>query len=213
MATKCKDCGDTLGSNSFCHRCKFVESGGTEEVYERREYRRKVYSMGSDFWRCPATNRVLQGHDHDDKVLCGCGSTNPKLIAASPKSVEVHGGVTVHVKKYLTPATVDDFIEQKDREEAMRENANPTRKLYIIRVNDADVKRWVVFDDETVTVVHHCGTQRETIDKFLAKRPGPYKYVRYSGSMRLSEMAMTVGDFKQKRDEKDRAARAGAKNG
>lgn len=209
---KCKDCGDILGTGAFCHRCRFVSNGGSEtafEIEQTRKRRREIYSIGSQYFRCPTNGRVIQGSDHDDKVLCVCGKTNPKLLEVSPKSIEVHKLVTVHVKRWLSPATVDEYLEQKDRDEAVKENAAPQRKLYIIRVAEAGTKKWVVFDEETVTVVHGNGTQAETIDLFLKKRPGAYKYVRYSGSMRISEMAMTVGGFRQKLEESKR--RAGAK--
>jgi hypothetical protein len=214
VVTKCKDCGDILGSNSFCSRCKIVGSGGTEEeadVEAKRRQRRKVYSIGSEYFRCPTSGRVIQGDNHDDKVLCGCGRTNPALLVASPKSNEVHERVTVHVKRFLTPATVDEYLEQKDREQAIEDNKatevnRPGREIHVIRVNDGGIKKWVVFDTETVTVVHGNGTQRETINKLLEKRPGEYKYVKYTGTMRASEMAMTVADFRMKLDEEKKKA-------
>jgi hypothetical protein len=38
-------------------------------------------------------------------------------------------------------------------------------------------------------------------------RPGEYKYVKYSGTMRPSEMAMTISEYSMKRKEREKSAR------
>ncbi len=90
---------------------------------EERQRRRAVYGALANFWRCPNTGRILQADPDDNKVLCGCGKTNPRLLRLSPKSDEtggILGGPAHHFKKFMDSATVDDFIDQEIREEAVR---------------------------------------------------------------------------------------------
>lgn len=87
--------------------------------------RRTIYSLGSDYWKCPITRRILQGSDHDDKALCGCGQTNPAVLLRSPKFDEtggILGGMAHHIKRFLAPATVDEFLDQRDADDTKREN-------------------------------------------------------------------------------------------
>jgi hypothetical protein len=65
---------------------------------------------------------VIDGMDHDDKVMCGCRRPNPKLPiphhGGSYEHGHENGGPICHIKKFLEPATVDEFLAQKDRDEA-----------------------------------------------------------------------------------------------
>ena len=91
---------------------------------EERERRRIQYSICFDYWVCPNTGRIIQGMDHDDKVMCGCRKQNPKLpIPPHGGSMEhghEHGGPICHIKKFLEPSTVDAFLRQQDIEESMK---------------------------------------------------------------------------------------------
>lgn len=62
-----------------------------------------------DFWRCPTTGRVVDGIPGDDKVLCGCRRSNPKV----PRERTEWTGV--HIKRFLEPATVADWRAQNER--------------------------------------------------------------------------------------------------
>lgn len=92
-----------------------------------RERKRAVYGGGSDFWLCPISGRVIRGNPHDNKVLCGCGRTNPAVLVNTPKADEtggVPGGPAHHFKSFLKPATVDDFIDQQDIDKILRAQMN-----------------------------------------------------------------------------------------
>ena len=69
---------------------------------ERERERAQLLYEG--FYRCPHTNRVLAGSPGDDKVLCGCQRPNPVAPREAPG---------VHVKAYLKPATIDEYLRQR----------------------------------------------------------------------------------------------------
>ncbi len=56
------------------------------------------------FHRCPNTGEVLVATAGDDKAICKCGRSNPLLPNEHPG---------VHVKKFLQPSTVDEFMDQE----------------------------------------------------------------------------------------------------
>ena len=88
---------------------------------QERARRRAVYAAGNDFWFCSITGRVLCAYVNDNKGLCGCGQTTPAILNASPKADEtggIRGGMAHHVKKFLAPATVDDYVAQEERDAA-----------------------------------------------------------------------------------------------
>jgi hypothetical protein len=67
-----------------------------------------------ELYFCPNSGRVLEGVEGDDKVLCGCGKTNPVVLARSPQVNEVSpGGGTHHVRRFLAVATVMDWNTQR----------------------------------------------------------------------------------------------------
>lgn len=84
---------------------------------ERREL---LLQMPVSFYRCPNSTRVLMGADGDDKVMCCCGRTNPRLLAINPMYSEVdpHGGHAHHVKRFMASATVDEYLAARERGEA-----------------------------------------------------------------------------------------------
>lgn len=75
--------------------------------------RRALAESLCDFFRCPTTGRVLDGLKHDDKVICGCGKTNPVVAARGHR--EAPG---VHIKTYLERATADEWIKQEEERRA-----------------------------------------------------------------------------------------------
>jgi hypothetical protein len=70
-----------------------IVSAGSDSTYAER---RALAEALCDFFRCPTTGRVLDGPKHDDKVICGCGKTNPVVAARGHR--EAPG---VHIKTYL----------------------------------------------------------------------------------------------------------------
>lgn len=55
----------------------------------------------SSFYRCPTTGRVIEGMNHDDKVLCDCGKT------------ETPG---THIVSRLRTATAEEFLDQLEQD-------------------------------------------------------------------------------------------------
>lgn len=74
--------------------------------------------MPVNFWHCPNSHIVLMSDQSDDKVMCPCGETNPRVAAAGHREVDPKGGHAHHVKLYLRPATVDEYLAAKERREA-----------------------------------------------------------------------------------------------
>lgn len=77
-----------------------------------REARRALLLTMSDFHRCPTTGRVIEGMKGDDKVVCGCGKSSPKVR----ESIQ---GVVHHIKRCMEPATVDEYLDQEYRERGL----------------------------------------------------------------------------------------------
>jgi hypothetical protein len=65
-----------------------------------------------DVWHCPTTGRVIEGLVWDDKVLCGCRRSNPRL---PQERTELTG---THVKRFLEPATEADWRAQIESDDA-----------------------------------------------------------------------------------------------
>lgn len=85
-----------------------------------RESRMLLEQMPVSFFRCPNSTRVLMGADGDDKVMCCCGKTNPKVTAVNATHSEVDpvGGHAHHIKRFMAPATVDEYLAARARNEA-----------------------------------------------------------------------------------------------
>jgi hypothetical protein len=64
-----------------------------------------------DVWYCPTTGRVIEGLPWDDKVLCGCGRSNPEV----PQERTAQTGT--HIKRFLKPATEAAWLAQREKEE------------------------------------------------------------------------------------------------
>lgn len=61
MPDKCRDCGDVLGTGSFCGRCKWMASGKAEAgYYPPRQLRG---SNGCGHVQCDCPDGVFYGRD------------------------------------------------------------------------------------------------------------------------------------------------------
>ena len=58
------------------------------------------------FYRCPTTGRILEQLPGDDKVLCSCGTSNPRCPTEHPG---------VHVVRFLEQTTAEAYIDEFDR--------------------------------------------------------------------------------------------------
>jgi len=69
------------------------------------------------FAKCPTTGRILELLKGDDKAICYCGKSNPKV--PKERNEETH----THLVRFLEPAMVDDFLSQEklDGKEEMDE--------------------------------------------------------------------------------------------
>jgi hypothetical protein len=68
-------------------------------------------SMWGGFFRCPTTGRVIEALHGDDKVLCPCGVSNPRVPT---EQTHLTG---VHIVRFLTEATVDEYLDQREADE------------------------------------------------------------------------------------------------
>jgi CDGSH-type Zn-finger protein len=59
------------------------------------------------FYRCPTTGRILEGMKGDDKVLCRCGRSNPKVPTESTEQTGVH------IRRFLASATAEEYVDQQ----------------------------------------------------------------------------------------------------
>ncbi len=66
--------------------------------------RAKVFWDG--FYRCPTTGRILEAMAGDDKVLCNCGMSNPKVPSESTHQTGVH------IRRFLVRATAEEYVDQ-----------------------------------------------------------------------------------------------------
>lgn len=72
--------------------------------------KRLLEMMYDGFVRCPTTGRVIEVLTGDDKVICGCGKSNPKCL------LEQNERTHTHIVYFMGRATVDDFIHQEEEE-------------------------------------------------------------------------------------------------
>jgi len=78
-----------------------------------RTARLALASALCDFHKCPYTERVIDSPKHDDKVLCGCRKTNPRVHAVG-HSEAVSASSVHHIKRYLNTATAEEFEKQME---------------------------------------------------------------------------------------------------
>lgn len=71
---------------------------------QQREYVRVFF--GDRLFRCPTTGRVVEGFEGDDKLLCRCGRSNPRI---PDERTEQTG---THIVRFLDRATPDEYLDQ-----------------------------------------------------------------------------------------------------
>ncbi len=74
--------------------------------------------MWAGFYRCPTNGRVLEHLAGDDKVLCNCGRSNPKV----PNERTHMTGC--HVVRFLAEASPEDYVDQQEADRARRAAQN-----------------------------------------------------------------------------------------
>lgn len=96
-----------------------IWGGSVDRPDEVARRRRRVVAkaMWAGFYRCPTTNRIIEAMSGDDKVLCRCGQSNP----AVPTEYTALTGT--HIIRFLREATVDQYLDQQDADEASRTTA------------------------------------------------------------------------------------------
>jgi hypothetical protein len=70
----------------------------------------RAQSFYDGFYYCPTTRRILEGLPGDDKVLCGCRTSNPKVPAEATERTGTH------IRRFLEPATPEAYVDQQDRD-------------------------------------------------------------------------------------------------
>ena len=68
--------------------------------------RRLAETLWDGFYRCPNTGKILEQLPGDDKVLCSCSVSNPRV----PEERTEQTGV--HIVRFLRQATVDEYLDQ-----------------------------------------------------------------------------------------------------
>lgn len=75
-----------------------------------RDERRAVLDiMGIEFYKCPTNGTILEKMRGDDKVLCGCGKSNPRVPREGTEQT------ATHMVRFLDRATVDEYMEQEEK--------------------------------------------------------------------------------------------------
>lgn len=67
-------------------------------------------ALYAGFYYCPTTGRVIEALPGDDKALCSCGVPNPAVPTESTHRTGTH---VIH---FLQAASVDAYIDQRNRE-------------------------------------------------------------------------------------------------
>lgn len=78
--------------------------------------RRLAARIWASFYRCPTTGRIIEALHGDDKVLCNCGRSNPRVPAERTEQTGTH------IIRFLAEVSVDDYLAQR---EADRATASP----------------------------------------------------------------------------------------
>ena len=66
-----------------------------------------------DFYRCPNSNRVIEGMKGDDKIICSCKKASPGADQRGAREA-VTGSVVHHIRALLPSATYEEW-EQEER--------------------------------------------------------------------------------------------------
>jgi hypothetical protein len=73
---------------------------------ERQLAAQHAAAMWGGFYRCPTTGRIVEALPHDDKLICHCGRSNPKVPAEGTERTGVH------IVRFLQPATALEYVDQ-----------------------------------------------------------------------------------------------------
>lgn len=77
-------------------------------------------AMWGGFYRCPTTGRIIEALEGDDKALCSCGRSNPRV----PSEETARTGV--HIVRFLDVATAEDYVAQR----STRATGDVSRRLF-----------------------------------------------------------------------------------
>ena len=66
--------------------------------------------MWGGFYRCPTTGRIIEALEGDDKVVCNCRRSNPRVLAERTEQTGTH------IIRFLDEASVDDYLAQREAE-------------------------------------------------------------------------------------------------
>lgn len=74
-----------------------------------REERVEVAArLWSGFFRCPTTGRVLAALPGDNKALCSCGRSNPRVVWERTEQT------ATHILSFLERSTAAAFVAQEE---------------------------------------------------------------------------------------------------
>lgn len=74
---------------------------------QERRIQRVMETVMHDRWVvCPTSGRILDVMTGDDKALCGCGRSNPRVPA------ERTAETGTHIARFCEPSTVDAWLDQ-----------------------------------------------------------------------------------------------------
>lgn len=75
---------------------------------ERAVKRAIAAAMWGGFYTCPSTGRIIEALHGDDKALCNCGRSNPRVPA------EQTARTGTHIVRFLDVASIDDYLDQRE---------------------------------------------------------------------------------------------------
>jgi hypothetical protein len=76
-----------------------------------------------DFYRCDNAGRILRGSPGSWTVLCPCGRSSPQAQAAGLDETPATGAEAQHIKRYLPPASADEWAAQAQADHHARVEA------------------------------------------------------------------------------------------
>lgn len=75
---------------------------------ERRIDRATAELLWGGFYRCPTTGRIIEALQGDDKAICGCRRSNPRMPAEQTERTGVH------IIRFLDQVTTDEYLDQRE---------------------------------------------------------------------------------------------------
>lgn len=80
------------------------------KLAQRRVDYKVAEAMWGGFIKCPTTGRIREVLPGDDKALCNCRTSNPRV----PEERTAETGV--HIARFCEQATVDEYLDQRERD-------------------------------------------------------------------------------------------------